>query len=454
MESIANSAEDNLIDGLSFKLKPGSSYVMDRKSSTFWAVGSNVYTPVSGVKVVKFQINGDDGNWVDPSSVVVQFTITNKSTDAENNPSLRPLGQPHLFFKRLRVLAGGQVVEDIQDFNRYTELISSLMSGPARDNADITSFGSRWDSEAVLDATGADAAAIATAQRELLPNITRGASTVVNFKPLCGIFNQTKFIPVKFCPITLEFELCDVNDAIITPNALANVYTNLNTTNLWELSNCCIKCDICTLDNALNNSYVEHLLSGKSLPIEYSTYISQQSAISGNNVAVQVIRAVSRLQTCFLTFYNNNLTGPFAKPSINFYHPMSATPSGAYNSNYELEFQLQIGSKLIPEYPVASITECFYHLKKTLNLPEHHQHSVGIKYKNYYKDKFIFAVSFQKVPESEWTGINTKAGQILLVKIKAQNGGTITGNIANIMYVVLEAQQILEIRDIGCTVYD
>ncbi len=98
MESIANSAEDYLIDGLSFKLPPGSSYVTDRKSSTFWAVGSNIYTPVSGVKVVKFQLNGDDGNWLDPNSVVIQFTITNKAVDAINNPVLRPLGQPHLFF--------------------------------------------------------------------------------------------------------------------------------------------------------------------------------------------------------------------------------------------------------------------------------------------------------------------------------------------------------------------
>lgn len=54
MEAITNGAEDYLIDGLSFKLPPGASYVTDRKSSTFWAVGSNVYTSNSGVKVVKF----------------------------------------------------------------------------------------------------------------------------------------------------------------------------------------------------------------------------------------------------------------------------------------------------------------------------------------------------------------------------------------------------------------
>ena len=48
MESMTNSAEDYLIDGLSFKLPPGASYVTDRKSATFYSIGSNIYTPTGG----------------------------------------------------------------------------------------------------------------------------------------------------------------------------------------------------------------------------------------------------------------------------------------------------------------------------------------------------------------------------------------------------------------------
>ena len=102
--------------------------------------------------------------------------------------------------------------------------------------------------------------------------------------------------------LTLEFELCDSNDAIITPQTYDNatgynaVYITANTTNLWQIQNCCIKCDICTLDSQLNESYIQHLLSGKSLNIEYSTFISQQSSVVGKSFAVQVVRAVSRLQ--------------------------------------------------------------------------------------------------------------------------------------------------------------
>ena len=126
-----------------------------------------------------------------------------------------------------------------------------------------------------------------------------------------------------------------------------------------------------------------------------------------------------------------------------------------YNPDKEIQLYMQLGSKLYPEYPCNNISECFYRLKEALNLPEYHQHAISTKFKNYIDNKFIFAVSFEKIPDAEWSGINTKAGQILMVNCKALNETGITNNnIATTMYTLMEAQQILEIRDVGCTVYD
>ena len=60
MEALSNGVEDYLIEGLSFKLPPGSSYITDRRKTTFWASGSNIYKPLSGTKVIRFLLNGDD----------------------------------------------------------------------------------------------------------------------------------------------------------------------------------------------------------------------------------------------------------------------------------------------------------------------------------------------------------------------------------------------------------
>ena len=63
-----------------------------------------------------------------------------------------------------------------------------------------------------------------------------------------------------------------------------------------------VKCDLITLDNALDNSYAEHLLSGKSLPINYNTFVSQMQTIVGQiKPNVNVTRALTRLKTVFIT---------------------------------------------------------------------------------------------------------------------------------------------------------
>ena len=67
---------------------------------------------------------------------------------------------------------------------------------------------------------------------------------------------------------------------------------------------------------------------------------------------------------------------------------------------------------------------------------------------------FIFGMSFEKVPESSWTGTNTKAGQLLSVKCNALNHSSMHPNIADLMYITLVSEQILEIRDVGVSVYD
>ena len=43
VENYANSVEDRLIEGLSFELNPGASYIIDRKSVTYHPQGSNIY---------------------------------------------------------------------------------------------------------------------------------------------------------------------------------------------------------------------------------------------------------------------------------------------------------------------------------------------------------------------------------------------------------------------------
>ena len=120
MEHHVQSVDDALIGGLSYKLKAGASYVVDKRSVTFFASGGNQYSS-PGVKVCKFNIVADQ--WMDPSSFRVMFTLSNNG----NAGVIQPLHwNPAVMFRRARVIAGGQVIEDVDDFNRLSLMFTAL----------------------------------------------------------------------------------------------------------------------------------------------------------------------------------------------------------------------------------------------------------------------------------------------------------------------------------------
>ena len=134
MEHHAQSVDDALIGGLSYKLKAGASYVTNRRSVSYSASGGNTYSP-NGVKVMKFNLTGDQ--WLDPSTFRVAFQLNNNNGA---NIMVQPLSwNPAVFFRRARLICGGLVVEDIGDFNRLSLMLTDLM--PEDDQNDIACEG-------------------------------------------------------------------------------------------------------------------------------------------------------------------------------------------------------------------------------------------------------------------------------------------------------------------------
>ena len=474
METFA--PEDILIDNLSFKLNKGSSYITDRRSVRFYPSGSNVYRPTSGNRVLKFSLNAEDNGWLDPQSVRVFFTVQN--LDQGLNRKLRPLAPPYSFFRRMRIIAGNQVVEDFDNYNRVHHMFSKLMSQGARKDEANEGFGYRYDDEVKTLVNNAGAILTYEVNGTNCPGFKN--QMTVGFKPLAGLFTSNfKYLPLKYMGnLTIELELVNNDiDCIINPDdnteadTIGDRFTTdvalpggnaSNTSKLFELNNAFVSCDICTLDNNLNNEYVQHLLEGKGLPITYTTYITQSQSVAGySDINVPVIRSVSKLVASFVTFYRTDdpsLGYEYAnKRFCRFYHPHQshdAEAEGIYDVNKDLEFQIQLGSKLYPEYPCNSLTQCFYHLRKALNLPVFHQHSISIDFKQYRDRQFIFGFSFEKVPDSSYTGINTRAGQQMLIRIRPAGASIPVDEMPDEMFITMLSEQILEIKDLGLKVYD
>jgi hypothetical protein len=300
--------------------------------------------------------------------------------------------------------------------------------------------------------------------------ISPGQRQRVLFKPLSGILNQNKFLPIRYMPLTFELEL--VNNA--TEPVFSSFTTEFssdisaaNTSIEWQIENPEIKVDLISLDNALDNTYARHLLEGKSLPINYNTFVSQQQSIQGQQKpSVNVSRALTRLKSVFVTL-NKDLTQdklnmrPGLKPWSLFWSPMSLENDDAiaqdnsrptFDEKGEFKFYVQIGSKMYPEYPMRSHSEAYSQLKKTLGIQSSNVHSFDINAKEYRDHKLILATDCEKVLDAGWTGLNTRAGD--LMRVTLEYNSTEAARLADQMHIVLHSDQIVEIRDTGIQIFD
>ena len=417
---------------------------------------------------------------VRPSKCESMLYSFNKDQDL--NGTLRPLAPPYSFFRRMRIIAGSQVLEDFDNYNRVHHMFSKMMSQGARKDEANEGFGYRYDDEVKTLVNNVGSRLDYEVNSENCQGFKN--QMTVCFKPLAGLFSQFKYLPLKYMGnLTVELELVSNDlDCIINPDdydetdagfalALRQRFTKdiplpagsqTNTSKVFELNIAFVQCDVCTLDNNLNNEYVKHLLEGKGLPITYTTYITQMQSVEGNDsISVPVIRSVSKLVASFITFYRTDQpSGGYEyanKRFCRFYHPHQSHDSlaeGIYDVNKDLEFQIQLGSKLFPEYPCNSLSQCFYHLRKALNLPVFHQHSISIDFKQYRDRQFIFGFSFEKVPDSSYTGINTRAGQQMLIKIKPAGTTIPVNDMPDEMFITMLSEQILEVKDLGLKVFD
>ena len=135
-------------------------------------------------------------------------------------------------------------------------------------------------------------------------------------------------------------------------------------------------------------------------------------------------------------------------------HPMI----GDYSFGNELQFSLQIGSKRFPEYPMMSAGESYYQLKKALGIHGSAFHSISPTYKQYICDHFIVGFDTEKILEAGFSGLNTRAGDLMVIKAQGANNGSLLNttwtDFATMLYVILHGDQILKIRDTASQVFE
>lgn len=493
MESLLAGQEDQLLNSLTFDLPQSINYIVERKSVSWYPSGSSEYAP-NGVKVIKFNLTGQS-NWLDPQTIRLKFRLMNK--DDVNNYDLYLLNAlPTNFFRRARLIVNGTVVEDVENFNLVCNLLHILKPAEARMNDAVEGFGLYDKQAGQLPSIGLDILNVS-------PVIHSGQSRVATCSLPFGVFNQNKKLPLSFLQnMQIELELVNnFTDVLVeqnTPIEPTEAGAQQNASTVWSIIEPVIEADIITLESQFNETYVSHLQKGMSIPIPFvSYYNSIQSAGGQSDPIITLTRSFSRLETIFVTYFkkltywtanrvkrNLEATHIPLKFCNYFAHPQYVfpygSPSGTLNyqstqPNYaveqgyarqfqtEVEVQMQLGSKMIPEYPMRTSAECYYHLRKALGCEKPGSaYSINISERDYRSHKFIVAFDLKRESGVYGAGVSTKSGD--LISIKTKNWKLVPNVNAALWadkptypdYVVctMAYSGIMEISDQGVSVYE
>ena len=127
---LTGASSDKLLDGLKFTPPDSTSnYVLENRPVNYFPESGITFGALSS-KVIRFRLA--DQGFLESSSLRLRFTIIN-----QNAANLTPIATPLSMFRRARLFASGQLVEDITELANQATLRDRLLPMSRRVNNSI-----------------------------------------------------------------------------------------------------------------------------------------------------------------------------------------------------------------------------------------------------------------------------------------------------------------------------
>ena len=472
LEVTAASLEEVLLDELQFSLKKGANYVTRRESVTMYPSGSGGYS-YNAIKVIRIPLMASAGQWLDPTTLSLSYDLkSNAPADvttgaSQNRNRIKLNSGQHNIFSRLRILVGGQTLEDIggggAGYNRLYDMYLKLAPESYLKNYTVQGPG-------ILEPFPSQRFQYFDC-REFAP----GSVTTMSMPLICGLFSSnTRWLPLRWLNPIIELELCDPTIAVRLPGHVTGPSGNTVTySGDFAVENVRITADICTLDDSLEQEFSKVLLSGRKMPLSLTTMnTTMHSLVPGDDApTITSNRSVSRLKTAFLSFYASRPADGQGSEVNLFHHPLGASGDSSHpatvaassdgtavpnNQNYTLQFL--VNSIVYPVMPIRNSKEMWTQLTKSLGQHNSTQHPLGISWLEYITTQHIVGMDFETVVSLGYTGINLRNNSNLSVQLSNLTlNGTLDANDAKTLrraYITQVFDVVVEISDSGVLIMD
>ena len=230
---------------------------------------------------------------------------------------------------------------------------------------------------------------------------------------------------------------------------------------------------------------MSHLLGGSSLKLVYPMYhtITQTFNAGGGEINMNIVKSRLKLSGAFITLYRaprngldfqGGVVGKFLPDNYvykrwNYFYNNQINArinnTGAANTpdlqgkgfqdyGRNLSWQIQLGNKKYPEFEAQSLSATFYYLRRAIHYMNPDQDALSFSYRQYRENKIIIGMSFEKMADVNFTGVNTKMGSLITFKLKGTEGTLPAGEEITEIFTHLISEAVLEIRESGSVVYD
>jgi hypothetical protein len=419
---IASGGEAPINPALAYELPLPSTVVVDRQQHVRAYPSSASSLSSTGTKTVRIRIGGE--GFVDPSSMRVQYTITNGASDKY----LRPLTGPWALWQQAYCRSGGVELDNIPHYGRWHNQMGWL----------------HLDRESQWGSAGIEGFHVSkvSAKNPFKPEVGQLAGNVsltVLHRLHLSLLSSGKLLPVKYAPLEIELSMVnDLNDFLYPASTSSNTGTQS-----FTVSDVQILMDTYTLDESVLQSFYSALLKNKVLSVPIMNCYQICHPLPGNTTSYSFssVRSFSRLAAVWLTFRK---TGPrsteFLCPG-----PLPGEDDGAdlnLNAASVPTARLSIGPHNWPDpQPVSSVAEYYMMFTKALGGTQ-----PNITRREFEHDAFTIAWNIQKSPQDPTTAISTRSGD--LVRVQLDN---MTADRATECWMTLISFGVCAIRESGIT---
>lgn len=413
-------------------------------------------------QIIRFELPAE--GYLNVQNSVLQFDL--ERDGADGNFQLQR-GGAHNVIKRLRVMYGSLVLEDIQEYKTLVRLFTEV--GIQQDY--LNSFGSLTEgmyaakvpeqaptkdpievppSPGVLP-TFASTGIAGTSTTALLSAGSMGSIVMRGKRRFClsllsGLLTTKKLIPLKWMAsqLAIEITLADRLDAFVGASIAYPVgrVPTAPATN-YIVSDPNFIAEIVEFDSSYDKAFFMGLQQG--IPIKFSSWHTHRFAMTGAQQTFQIHERSRSVKAAFAVVKSSNAPNYYIDSDV-FFHALGQTFNSDFGNYNETtlqtspinEFQWRIGGRYYPSQPVDCRfggAEAAVELLKTVNYLGNHTVAGGIDQINYTswaasfndaKDfgtgtKFIMACEFENtdVMPDTIAGINAEEQSDIALTIRA-----------------------------------